>query len=68
MQIDFKYGNSREFLDEYNKQWNKYTILVLTMKKVFDYLDRFYLKNEKKTMLTETSLILFRENVFKAKL
>ena len=34
----------------------------------YDYLDRFYLKNEKKTMLTETSLILFRENVFKAKL
>lgn len=43
-QIDRKNGNSREFLDEYNKQWNKFTILVLTMKKVFHYLDRFYLK------------------------
>ena len=59
-------------MDEYNKQWNKYTILVLTMKKVFDYLDRFYLKNlekdKKKPMLIETSLILFRDNVFKTKL
>jgi cullin 1 len=39
------------------------------MKKVFDYLDRFYLKDQKQTpMLIETSLILFRDNVFKTKL
>lgn len=43
--IQSKLGDSREFLEEYVKQWKKYTIMVFSMRKMFDYLDRFYLRN-----------------------
>jgi len=40
------YGSdSREFLQEYCSQWKKFTIYVFTLKKQFDYLDRYFLKN-----------------------
>jgi len=36
------------------------------MKKMFDYLDRYFLKNgqERNPHLIETALIIFKENVF----
>jgi hypothetical protein len=40
-----KQGQSKEFLEEYCKQWDQWTLLVLAMKKMFDYLDRYFLKN-----------------------
>ena len=43
--IQNKAGDSREFLAEYIIQWKKFTIFTFSMKKLFDYLDRYYLKN-----------------------
>lgn len=43
--IEKKVGVSHEFLAEYIKYWDKYTIFVHSMSKVMNYLDRFHLKN-----------------------
>jgi len=57
-------SNSHEFLEEYVKQWKKFTIFVMAMKKMFDYLDRYFLKNAGSSSLTETALNLFRKMIF----
>jgi len=53
-----KIGESRELLEEYVRQWKKYTIFTFSMKKMFDYLDRYYLKNgsERCQSLVDTAL------------
>ena len=43
--IQKKCNDSREFLEEYCNQWKKFTLFIFTLKKLFDYLDRYYLKN-----------------------
>jgi len=65
--IQSKVGDSKEFLAEYVQQWKNYTIFTFSMKKMFEYLDRYYLKNgaEKCQNLTETSLNHFKEKIFK---
>ena len=64
--IQTKAGESREFLIEYAAQWKKYTIFVFCLKKMFDYLDRFYLKHRMEYLsnLTETALSQFKEKIF----
>ena len=69
--IQMKVGDSREFLEEYVKQWRQYTIFTFSMKKMFDYLDRYFLKtskptdnNERMQNLVETALYYFREKIF----
>jgi hypothetical protein len=57
-------GDSQEFLQEYVKQWKKFTIFVMVMKKMFDYLDRYFLKNAGSQSLTLTALNLFRKMIF----
>jgi hypothetical protein len=59
-------GDSRDLLEEYVDQWNKYTILTFSLKKMFDYLDRYYLKSgsERCQSLTDTALSKFREIIF----
>jgi len=65
--IQSKVGDSKEFLAEYCQQWKNYTIFTFSMKKMFEYLDRYYLKNgaEKCQNLTETALNHFKEKIFK---
>lgn len=67
--INTKINNSREFLVEYVQQWKQYSILVFAAKKMFDYLDRYYLKNgaERAQNLTETALGKFKDLVFQDK-
>ena len=50
-------SDSRAFLEMYVKNWRTYTVFTFSMKKMFDYLDRYYLRNgnESCTSLTETS-------------
>ena len=43
--LQSKMGDSYEFLIEYVNQWKKFTIFVMAMKKMFEYLDRYFLKN-----------------------
>lgn len=58
-------GKEEEFLlREYIKEWKNYTILVHFMRKMFLYLDRYYLKNSNATLLATTALQLFREHCF----
>jgi len=57
-------GDSQEFLQEYVKKWKKFTIFVMVMKKMFDYLDRYFLKNAGSQSLTLTALNLFRKMIF----
>ena len=56
---------SHEFLAEYIKYWDKYTIFVHSMSKVMNYLDRFHLKNAGDQSLTQTSLQIFRQLIYK---
>ena len=44
--------------------WGKYTIFVHSMNKVMNYLDRFHLKNAGDQSLTQTSLQIFRKNIY----
>ena len=50
--IQQKAGVPHEFLAEYIKSWEKYTIFVHSMNKVMNYLDRFHLKNAGDQSLT----------------
>jgi len=45
-------------------QWSKFTILIFSMIKMFNYLDRYYLNNSGSQNLTETALSIFRQKVF----
>jgi len=38
------------------------------MKKMFEYLDRYYLKNENKKNLTEFSLQLWKDKIFMSRM
>ena len=59
--LQTKMGDSKEFLSEYCAQWKKFATFVFCMKKMFDYLDRYHLKNQGNTNLTDTALELFRK-------
>ena len=60
-----KVGDAHEFLEKNNTYWSKYTLMVNSMNKVMNYLDRFHLKNAGDCSLTQTSLQLFRYNIFR---
>lgn len=51
-------------LKYYIKQWKDYTILVHFIRKMFVYLDRYYLKNNNSLTLATTALHLFRDHCF----
>jgi hypothetical protein len=63
--ITKKQGNPEAFLQEYKTAWEKYTLFVHSMNKVMNYLDRFHLKNAGDQSLTQTSLQLYRQNIYK---
>jgi len=63
--IKKKVGDHREFLEEYCKMWKKFTLFIFTIKKLFDYLDRYYLKNAGQSNLARTALKIFEAQVFK---
>lgn len=54
-------GRSQEFLREYCDQWRKFALFVYCMKKIFEYLDRYHLKNAGASSLTDTALEFFRK-------
>ncbi len=45
-------------------QWEKHGILTYWMKKIFTYLDRFYLPDHKLPSLSQTGLTIFKKEVF----
>ncbi len=51
-------------LKEFVRQWNNYTILVHFMRKMFNYLDRYYLKNSSLQSLAMAALCYFRDLCF----
>ena len=64
MNIQLKVGESFNFLKEYVFMWNQYNIFTASFKRLFEYLDRYYLKNSKHKSLSLTSIILYRNSVF----
>jgi len=44
------------FLKEYTEQWRKYTLLVHYVAKIFNYLDRYHLKNSNMNSLAANAL------------
>eukprot|EP00826_Nyctotherus_ovalis_P047005 TRINITY_DN5357_c0_g1_i4.p1 TRINITY_DN5357_c0_g1~~TRINITY_DN5357_c0_g1_i4.p1 ORF type:complete len:571 (-),score=227.42 TRINITY_DN5357_c0_g1_i4:413-2125(-) len=46
------------------EQWEKHGILTYWMKKVFTYLDRFYLPDNKMPSLSQTGLDIFKKQIF----
>ena len=54
----------KELLWEFMAQWEKHGILTYWMKKIFVYLDRFYLPDHKLDSLSQSGLLIFKEHVF----
>ena len=63
-----KMGQSQEFLKEYCEQWKKFAIFTFCMKKIFEYLDRYHLKNAGALSLTDTALEYFRKSIFTSRI
>jgi len=59
-----KSKSGKEMLWEFMSQWEKHGILTYWMKKVFTYLDRFYLPDRKLPTLSQTGLNIFKVEVF----
>jgi len=59
-------GDSRDFLSEYHRHWKNFTIYTFCLRKMFDYLDRYVLKNQTggNQTLAQTALDIFRQKVF----
>ncbi len=57
-------GDSKEFLEALSFEWKQFTIFVFAMRKIFDYLDRYHLKNKGGRNLTESCLDLYRKQIF----
>lgn len=51
-------------LKEFVRQWDNHKMLVYWMRKIFNYLDRYYLKNGNMESLCQTGLKIFKEQVF----
>lgn len=68
--MQHKSGESAEFLAEYVKQWNQYTLYTFSVIKMFNYLDRYYLKNSQtdSQTLAQTALGKFKELIFKRRM
>ncbi len=56
--------SGKELLWEFMAQWEKHGILVYWMKKIYTYLDRFYLPDHKMPSLSQTGLKIFKQEVF----
>jgi len=48
----------------YLKVWSDYAILVGLMEKMFNYLNKFYVKNVSLPMLSVTALEIFNKNFY----
>ncbi len=58
------YINSRpkvEFLEAFVKVWENYTMFAKLLDKMFDYLNRYFLKNQSMSSLGQTALKKFNE-------
>ena len=66
--IEEKASDSKEFLSEYVAQWKNFSLFLFSMKKLMVYLDRYHLKTANQQSLTETSLIIFRKEIYTKKL
>lgn len=63
--INSKVGDSAGMLKEYVSLFKKFNIFTFSMKKMFDYLDRYYLKNGNNLEgLAQSALNLFKTLVF----
>jgi hypothetical protein len=56
--------SGKELLWEFMAQWEKHTILTYWMKKIFTYLDRYYLPDHKMPSLSQSGLTIFKKEVF----
>ena len=54
----------KDLLWEFMSQWEKQGILTYWLKKIFAYLDRYYLPDRKLKSLSQTGLNIFKEQVF----
>ena len=63
-------NSSKDFIKEYALQWKNYSFYYYSMKRMFEYLDRFYLKNlgNHAKSLTDTALDLWQSKIFMAKI
>ena len=54
----------QELLENLVKIWESFAIYSKMMDKIFDYLNRYYLKNSELKMVGETCIHMFHEQVF----
>jgi len=48
----------------YLKIWSDYAMLIKLLDRMFDYLNRYYLKNQSMKMLGVTALEIFNQNFY----
>lgn len=53
-----------EFLEAFVKVWDDFKCFALLMDKMFDYLNRYYLKNQSMTSLGQTALRMFNDEFY----
>mgnify|MGYP006099380493 CR=1 FL=1 len=57
------YGSSSDYIVEYDKQWNQFTSYCFVLNKLFNYIDRYYLAQNKDSKLN--SLFATAREMFK---
>lgn len=62
--VSLEHKEEEVLLKYYIKQWKDFTILVHFIRKMFAYLDRYYLKNNNSLTLATAALHLFRDKCF----
>ena len=63
MLSSIKNKRGEDLIKQYLRQWNNYKILVHWLRRIFDYLDRYYLKHHNMDTLCQTGLKFFKETV-----
>ena len=66
-ELDRLYGSNEDFIVDYEKVWDKFTNYSFILNKLFNYIDRYYLsqnKDSKIHSLFSTARELFKNIIF----
>jgi hypothetical protein len=67
--IKANYSASADYIVEYDKQWKQFTSYCYVLNKLFNYIDRYYLAQNKDSQLNSlfsTAREMFRKQIFES--
>ena len=65
--LELKVTDSNQFLMEVVHQWRQYSIFTYSNTKIFEYLDRGYIKHQSQVVLSDLALHIYKRNIFEGK-